>query len=519
MNKIVLTIFGIFIAIALVVGLYNYSIILEVKEDTTRELYLIESTNAELTAKIDVLESKNAELAKNISLLESTNTELTAKIDVLESTNAELAKNISLLESTNTDLAETTLMLKAKTDVLEEQQQSLLQEEYDFLLFSRDNMTIVKSGITGKEDLETTKFSEALQYVRDNGKVVIFAMGSYDLDSEVIFESKSNMILDGQGSILNLNGYPISFVSDHYDNNSNNQIRNFVVRNGTIKLEDSFMATFENMVFEDCESAIEVSNTNTWSETTKFENCYWENCQTGLTFKTPTGNATGSYENTALDRCYFNLYEDNSVAIMVEKNAEVSSSQWTNMRIWMHANNTQNQTGLHLEGVMSDSILSDVVFESFGNGTIYGIYRGEDSIGPSHEGTSFLGDFNARIKNPYNKWIYGDPSVFKEYRNLTFGELANISRNPATIGSFDAFIEIEDISANEEVNVTIIVDFLDHTSHNITKSFSDDQTYWLTDDDLFDLYPNQNIIWNIEAIALSNVSESQTEVRIGVKSS
>ena len=170
MNKIVLTIVGIFIAIALVVGLYNYSIILEVKEDTTRELYLIESTNAELTAKIDVLESKNAELAKNISLLESTNTEL----------------------------AETTLMLKAKTDVLEEQQQSLLQEEYDFLLFSRDNMTIVKSGITGKEDLETTKFSEALQYVRDNGKVVIFAMGSYDLDSEVIFESKSNMILDGQ---------------------------------------------------------------------------------------------------------------------------------------------------------------------------------------------------------------------------------------------------------------------------------------------------------------------------------
>ncbi len=519
MNKIVFLIFGIFITVALLVGLYNYSIILEVKEDTTQELSLLEITNSDLVENISLLERANADLAKNISLLEITNSDLVENISLLERVTSDLANNFSLLENKYGDLAETTQILKTRTDILEDQQQSLLQEEYDFLLFSRGNMTIVKSGITGKEVLKTTKFSEALQHVRDNGKIVIFAMGSYDLDSEVIFESKSNMILDGQGSVINLNGYAISFVSDHYSNNSNNQIRNFVIRNGTINLEDAFRATFEKMVFEDCESAIEVSNTYTWSEATKFENCYWENCRTGLTFKEPTGNATGSYENTALDRCYFNLYDDNSVAIMVEKNAEVSSSQWTNMRIWMHANNTQNQTGLHLEGVMSDSILSGVVFESFGNGTIYGIYLGEDSIGFSHEGTSFLGDFDARIKNLDYKWIYGDPSVFKEYRNLKFGEFVNISRNPATIGSFDAFIEIENLSANEEVNVTIILNFLDQTSHNITKSFIDDQTYWLTDDDLFYLYPSQNMIWNIEVIALSNVSESQTEVHIGVKSS
>ena len=123
MNKIVLTIFGIFIAIALVVGLYNYSIILEVKEDTTRELYLIESTNAEL--------------AKNISLLESTNTELRAQIDVLEN-----------------------------------QPQS-----YDFLLFSRPNGTatniVVKSGLPGNEEFETTNLSEALEYAFNNdGRIV-----------------------------------------------------------------------------------------------------------------------------------------------------------------------------------------------------------------------------------------------------------------------------------------------------------------------------------------------------------
>ena len=232
MNKIVLIIFGIFITIALLVGLFNYSIILELKKDT--------------------------------------------------------AKANSLSESRDIELAETIQYLKAKADILEAQQQIFMQEEYDFLLFLRDNMTIVKSGSTSKEVLNTTKSSEALSYALNHGNVVIMSYGNYTLDSDVILESKSNVILDGQGSVLNRNGYSISFVSDHYSNNSNNQIRNFVVRNGTIKLEESFRATFENMGFEDCESATEVLNTNTWSEATKFGNCYWENFQTALTFKTPT---------------------------------------------------------------------------------------------------------------------------------------------------------------------------------------------------------------------------------------
>ena len=200
---------------------------------------------------------------------------------------------------------------------------------------------------------------------------------------------------------------------------------------------------------------------------------------------------------------------------MVEKNANVSNGQWTNVRIWMHANKPQTQTGLHLEGSMSDTILSDVIFETFGNYTNYGIYLGKDSTtGPLlGEGTSFHGKFDSPIKNPDGRWIYSVMSIFKEEQNLTFNDRVTIQRDPLTICSFNANITIEDLSANEEVTVEIKLNFIDQTSNNITLSFNDDQNYMLTTQDLFDLYPSQNVIENIEA---TNLSNTKAKVRIRI---
>jgi hypothetical protein len=423
----------------------------------------------------------------------------------------DVSKEISLLKSAN-------LELETKSEILHKQQQNLLKEEYDFLIFFR-NLTgkyYVKSGITSNEEFETTEFSEALEYALDFGKVVILSSGSYDLNSDVVIQGKSNIILDGQGAILNLNDYSIVVVSDGYDTNNNNQIRNFVINNGTLKFENSFRATIENMVFENCSSAIEIANTNTWSEATKIENIYWENCQTALSFKTPKNNATGSYENTALERCYINLYLDNSVGIMVEKNANVSNSQWNNMRIWMHGNETQKQTGLHLEGSMAETILNDVIFESFGNGRIYGIYLGRYattgfSLGV---GSSFLGRFDARIKNNNDIWIYGTPSIFTEKIDLTSSDNPIITRHPLTISYFEIFIETQNLT--EEIEVQIKLNFIDHSDSSIILPFSDNQTYWLEKQDKYDLYPSQNVIWNIEPTLLTNVTNPETKIIFGV---
>ena len=180
----------------------------------------------------------------------------------------------------------------------------------------------------------------------------------------------------------------------------------------------------------------------------------------------------------------------------------------------MHANNSQTQTELHVEGAMTNTILSGVVFESFGNGTIYGIYLGENSTGFSDEGTNFLGYPEARIYNPYGKWM---PGLFRiEPINLTFDNSTRIDRDSFTIESFGAIINIENISLSEQVTVNITLNFKDHTSTWIPLTFSENQTYELTVKNLYDLYPSQSTIWDIEFLAQTNLLNSETNVSIEV---
>ncbi len=185
------------------------------------------------------------------------------------------------------------------------------------------------------------------------------------------------------------------------------------------------------------------------------------------------------------------------------------------MKIWMHASNNQTQTGIHLEGPMTNSILSGVFFESFGNGTIYGVYLGENSTAFSDEGIAFLGDhYEAKISNPYGKWM---PGLFRiKPLNLTFDNSTTITREPFTIESFNAILNIENISPSEQVTVRITLNFLDHTSESIPLNFSENQTYELTAQNLYDLYPSQNTIWNIEFLAQTNLSNSETNVSVKV---
>jgi hypothetical protein len=196
------------------------------------------------------------------------------------------------------------------------------------------------------------------------------------------------------------------------------------------------------------------------------------------------------------------------------------------MRIWLHANATQTQTGLHLDGGMSETLLNYVVFESFGTGTTYGIYLGANSkTGFSlGEGTSFLGTFDAKIKNPTDKWVYGVNSVFLIKEPIQFGKEPQqygnstiIQRYPMSISSFDAFIKIENLTAGENVTVRVTLNFVDHTTNSIILNpFGSNTTYWLTKEDLYELYPSQNIIWNIAVVAKTDKADSNATATIGV---
>ena len=66
------------------------------------------------------------------------------------------------------------------------------------------------------------------------------------------------------------------------------------------------------------------------------------------------------------------------------------------------------------------------------------------------------------------------------------------------------------------MTVQITLNFRDHTSKNITLSFIENQTYELTAQNLYDLYPSQNTIWDIEFLAQTNLSNSETNVSVKV---
>lgn len=481
-NKIISIIVAICITSAFLVGLYDYIIIVGLQEQ-------INEQNEIITSQADTIK------------------DLSEKISVVNNTNAELISRLDFLESR--------------------------QQSYGNLLFYRfDNSAVkiyvVQSGNTVVEDFETTSLKEALEYVSNNieTKNVKFKYGVYDLDSDVTFNSKSDLILDGQNSELHLNGHTVLFWSESHEKNSHNQICNFNVYNGTFRLENSFDATFENINFENCKSASEVSNTNEWSEFTKFINVNWNNCQTGITLKSPTGNATPSYENTMIDGCSFNLLTNNSIGILVEEGAHFSNSRIANTRIWMHTNNSLTQTGLCIEdqGAMTHTILSGVTFETFDlknieNATIYGIYFGKNCTAYSDEGISFLGNYTARISNLHNNDL---PGAFRTKRTIKFDNSKTnssvIHREPFSIESFDGFINITDIHSSEQVIVQISLNFMDHTITSITlPTFTVNKSYYeLTKQDLYDLYPSQNTIQNIEVFAQTNLSNSETIVSIAV---
>ena len=148
------------------------------------------------------------------------------------------------------------------------------------------------------------------------------------------------------------------------------------------------------MIFENTAIGIELANTKSWSENTKIEDCHFINATEGIAFRTPVGNATGSYASSQIDRCFFNL-RDNSIGVNVEPLAEFSDSQMQDVRIWMGQDGVTNQTGLLLDGTMTQSLLVGVVFESFTDqpNNIYAIDIGQTAKYPPilDGGVSFLG--------------------------------------------------------------------------------------------------------------------------------
>jgi len=399
---------------------------------------------------------------------------------------------------------------------------------FDYVVYQDEGLYKAKNQTSGVVDFESATASVVLGQSVSKGASVYVKTGFYVLSSDFGIINKKHTQLIGNGAVIVGNGNQIIIRGDSYSDSQYNLFSGLQVVNATLRIEDSFLTTVSDVIFENCSVAIELANTNTWTEGTKIENCHFRNCTESIAFRAPAVNATGSYASTEISRCFFNL-GDNSIGINVEEFAEYSDSQLQNSRMWLGETGESNQTGLKLDGSMHETLLSGVVFESFAENpqNLYAIAIGESAVTtPTIDvGVSFLGKWTARVYNPFNRWVSGTGSVFRNINEVVpvgssgvYGTTRIIHRRPLTISIFKPRIQVQGTFASgESVTVRFRLELVDNViSESVEKVFMNTTTVWLSDDDLLRLFPSQDIIWAILVDAKSSVSVTNVVVKVDI---
>jgi hypothetical protein len=398
---------------------------------------------------------------------------------------------------------------------------------FNYVIYPEDGMVKAKNQQSGLVDFAAATASDVINKAIAAGNYVYLKAGAYSLTSNIQILNKINARIISDGANVTGNGYAIIVKGDNYTRSQDNEVSGLTLINGTLRIENSFATTISDMTFENCTTALELVNTDTWTEGTKIDNIHFVNCTESISFRTPTGNGTGSYASTEVSRCFFNQ-QDNSEGILVEKAAEFSDSQLLNSRLWLGGDGGSNQTGLLVDGAMFQTLLSGVVFESFADApdSMYAIAIGENA-NPAPilgDGVSFLGNWTARIYNPNNVWLSSTGSVFRRSEDIpvgtgnAYGDTVNIHARPLTISSFKSKIQVQgNVAAGETVTVRVRLEFVDNViSQSIEKTLTNTTSVWLTDDDILRLFPSQNVVWAILVDAKTTSASTSASVSVDI---
>jgi hypothetical protein len=410
---------------------------------------------------------------------------------------------------------------------------------YEYVLSQDGNNYKLKNMLTGYVTEQAKSASSMLNSALNSGNSVYLNPGTYILTDDVVISNKIDAkIVGDNGAILMGNGHKLIVYGDNYTTSQDAFISGLTLINATIRVENSFGTTIQSVKFENTTTGIEFANTNTWSEYNKVEDCQFINATEGIVFRTPIFNyaesppqtlqinATGSYASSIIERCSFNL-DDFSVGIKVERLAELSDSQIQDVRFWIGENGRANQTGLFVDGSMYQTLLFGVVFESFTSDPIYlfGIDIG-DNCNPApilDSGVSFLGNWTAKIHDPQGIWLSGGNTLFKQAditvpvgTNNQYGANQSIQIRPLTISSFIPKITVDGSFTNgETVTVRVRIEFIDNViSDPVVRTFTNSSSVWLSDDDIMQLFPSQDIVWAILVDAKTSSTTADVVVTV-----
>jgi hypothetical protein len=396
---------------------------------------------------------------------------------------------------------------------------------YDFVVSQNGKNYQLKNMLTGSTSVSGSA-SSAINTALTNGNSVYLNPGTYTLNQDILVSNKINAKIVGDGATIVGNGHEIVVYGNNYTSSEYSTVSGLTIINGTLLIENSFGTTITNMIFENASAGIELANTRSWSEDTQIDNCYFINATEGIVFETPTGNATGSYASSEIERCFFNI-RDNSVGINVERLAQFSDSQMQDVRMWMGQDGVTNQTGLLVDGSMYQTLLSEVVFESFTDvpNNMFAIDLGQNcNPAPFLAGdVNFLGNWTASIHNPYSIWISGLGSAFERQNvnvpvgvNGQYGANVTIQALPLDIYTFEPKIQVNGSFANEEtVTVRVRLQFADNVfSTPVTQTFNSTGAVWLSNDQILELFPSQSVILGVVFDATSSASSTNAVVTV-----
>ncbi|XHH09081.1 MAG: hypothetical protein ACFCUE_00230 [Candidatus Bathyarchaeia archaeon] len=416
-------------------------------------------------------------------------------------------------------------------------------QHYDYIVYGAQNdstsvLYYAKNGNDGNIEFFSNDAASVFNFALETGKFVFAKSGSYILNSDVIIRNKENALLtsDGDATLL-CDGHKIIVYGNTCHESKYNTVSGFIIFNGGVRIENSYMTTVSNMIFQNCNLGIELVATNTWTESSKIDDVQFYSCSQGIVFRSLEDEGTGSFQCTMISRCYFNL-PDNSIAISVEKDAGFTDGQMKNVHIWAACFPGQqtNQTGLQVSGSLYRTAMNGVVFESFAVGnlsttSLYAVHVNTTFQTPIiQEGVTFLGNWTKLVYNPYNSQVEGNGiAVAFKRENMTVPLAADaypaqpltIQVAPATFAGFNAKIRIDGcFEQNESVTVRFRLQCFDNLapigSEVLEKTFNASCTVWLSNDDLLCLMPYQNVIQTVLVDGWVDSNSSDVQVWVSV---
>jgi hypothetical protein len=410
-------------------------------------------------------------------------------------------------------------------------------EDYDYIIYVENGFVKVKNGASGQIDFSGKNFSQILKYLFsfhagvNEGLKIFIRRADYNVSCDILLENCKYVKMVSDGAKLNLNGHTLTIKGESWEDSNHNNIEGFTIIGGRLIIENSFMTTIKDCIFIDTNETITLLNSNGWTECTTIEHCYFINPKLGITFKTPMNNGTRSYANTEIKQCYFELRREGAVGIYVEPRADFNEGLIQNVRFWMGAMAEFNQTGILVKGSMLNTLMQNVVFESFAKNPegIYGIILGENCDPPIlGHGIVFCGNLTGSISNRYGKWLYGASGSFKVVdakvpigSNSNYGEPVEVGSIPhlaLAISSMNIKIKVEgSFSEGETVYVRLRLKFIDGLfSKQLEIPFNETRVIWPGPEELLDMWPTRNIVVALIVDAKTTANSSNVSVKVSM---